>query len=340
MERSNPTTSVKVIQTAIPRVGISADALAKMYIYVQECSDEIGWLGTVQALESGKHFIIDDVYLFDQDVHGATTEITPEGLAEFGEALLSQPDGVDIWNRMQLWGHSHVNRAINPSGQDDKQMQEFANIGHDFFIRLICNKKGDMKVDFYNYKQGITYLDVPWEVLATSEENSIQEEIYKLQLELETLQENREAIYTEPIKAEMKEKVHKFTYTQPAKPIVGNQFGYWQDGKWIRTDNEKKMTHGTTNTTTNTGGGATSKKKTEEINEEKASSLLDDFFKSDDEVVETFSMWELMTFGEFTNFLELEEEIEYYGYDELTDNDIERIFRVAKKYKSTNYRGL
>lgn len=327
-EHINPTTTVKVMTTHVPRIGITSDALAKMFIYVQECTDEIGWLGTVQALESGRHFIIDDVYLFEQQVHGATTEITPEGLATFGEELLSTSGGLDTWNRMQMWGHSHVNMMVSPSGQDDKQMEEFSQIGHDFFIRLICNKKGDMKLDFFNYKLGITFIDVPWEIMQSSEENSIQEEIFRLQFELEQKQAVRETAYKETIKEEMKQKVRKFqTQTYAQTKNFKNAYGYWENDVWHRyTDEEKKISAMTTGTDNNLGG----KKK-----EESAQNVgIGDTFEDDDDVVSTFSSWELLMFSELITFDELQKELELYGWEELSDNDVERVMRVTLKYKN------
>lgn len=220
-ERLNPQTNVKFMTSMIPVVHIHDTALEKMQVYVQEApgSDEIGWLGTV--LREENDIYITDVYLFKQQVHGTTTEITPEGLSEFGMELLSQPDGMEIWNNMKMWGHSHVNMGVTPSGQDDKQMKEFAQIGHDFFIRLIANKKGEMKIDVYDYANGFEFHDVPWFKYATSdvykeaEETiaNLEAQIEQIQAAMEEHQEGRIKELAEPIKAEIKEKVSKLSYS-------------------------------------------------------------------------------------------------------------------------------
>ena len=59
---------------------------------------------------------------------------------------------------MELRGHSHVNMGVGPSGQDDSMILEFKT--RDFFIRGIFNKKGDIKMDIYDFKNNIKYLDV------------------------------------------------------------------------------------------------------------------------------------------------------------------------------------
>lgn len=355
IERLNPDTKVQVIASKVPRIGITSDALAKMFVYVDECNDEVGWLGTVKQINE-KYYIIDDVFLFDQEVHGTTTEITPEGLAEFAEELLQREDGLEIWNNLKMWGHSHVNMSVTPSGQDDKQMKDFAEIGHDWFIRLICNKKGDMKLDFFHYKLGIAFLDVPWEEVVSEEEEAIQEEIFRLQELLEQAKEKRVELYKEPIKEEMKTKVRKKTYVHYyGKNYTGlnrtyvNQYGRYVNGQWKRweeyppTEEEKKIYHNTIpltylgNTTkTITTTGDTEKKEIEENKKRKIGRYLEqDAFESDDDVLQFFTTRELIELAECQNLYDLEEELELYGYYQyFTENDLERIFRVAYKVSS------
>lgn len=214
IQRPTAKTEVKYTTSLLPKVVISATALNKMFIYTSEVNDEVGWLGTVE--KRGNVYRITDTYLFEQQVHGATTEISPEGLAKFGEELLERPDGMDIWNSMQMWGHSHVNMGVFASGQDDTQMEEFSKNGYPFFIRLICNKKGDMKIDLFDYDAGLTYLDVAWTKEEQAETIPFRNAIEELYLQIEELEKAQkeaegqmvEAI-KEPIVDEIKEKVKK-----------------------------------------------------------------------------------------------------------------------------------
>lgn len=216
----NQTTQVKVRGDIVPHVLLNETALNKMYLYTKNApgQDEIGWLGTAFYHEESNQYLIDDVFLFKQQVHGTTTEITPQGLEEFGMELLQQPNGVEIWNNLKMWGHSHVNMQINPSGQDDKQMEEFSKTGHDFFIRLICNKKGDLGIDIYDYKKGLEFHKCNWSVLE-EEEPELNEKLEELQAKINAIQEElgkkkkeRISEIEEPIKDEIKEKVAKLTY--------------------------------------------------------------------------------------------------------------------------------
>ena len=207
-ERKDAKTTVKVNDHTQPYVAIDPNALNKMAAYVNGCTDEIGWLGTVEKVE-GNLYHIQDVFLFKQDVHATTTEITPEGLSEFASELLQQEDGMEIWNNMKLWGHSHVNMGVTPSGQDHSQMNAFSEGGHDWFMRLIANKKGELKIDIYDYALGLEYHDVKWERIPFEEEKSILEQLEKLQEQFSKIGGDNQAIHQENINAEIKQKVKK-----------------------------------------------------------------------------------------------------------------------------------
>lgn len=127
---------------------ILPEARQKMEIYCDLSTGEIGWLGFVEDLgDSG--FLIKDVALLKQEVHSTTTEITPEGLLEFWAAT-----PVEEQEKIKMWGHSHVNMSVSPSGQDNDQMEYFKD-GNPWFIRLITNKKREYHIDIYDYAQGV-----------------------------------------------------------------------------------------------------------------------------------------------------------------------------------------
>ena len=117
--------SVKLMKGFEPKIFINVNAMNKMKEYIRQSSLEIGWLGTCEKLDNSSYYI-GDVFLFKQEVHATTTEITTEGLSEFAMELLSTNDGIEIWNNMKVWGHSHVNMGTSPSSQDDKQIEVFA----------------------------------------------------------------------------------------------------------------------------------------------------------------------------------------------------------------------
>src|SRR5690606_38028013 len=130
----------------------------------------------------------------------------------------------------------HVNMGVTPSGQDDLQMKTFKDGGHDWFIRLIANKKGEMKLDIYDYNAGVAYIDVPWMELLSEEERAIQNRIDLLYAELDLLQAERDKAYGDAIQAEMKEKVHKIVTTTTSTYKNQSSYGHYVNGKWVYKD--------------------------------------------------------------------------------------------------------
>lgn len=316
-ERLNPSVTTKALLSSVPFIVISREALIKMYHYVDKCTEEVGWMGT--AYRDGKEIFIHDVYLFDQEVHATTTEITPQGLSDFAAELLQSEEGMEIWNNLKMWGHSHVNMGVTPSGQDDKQMETFKEGGHDWFIRLIANKKGELKIDLYNYESGVIYIDLPWEAQESDEELAIQHQIQLLQNELNNIQKGMMDAYSETIGAEMKVKVRKKSFYQTGLTHQGNNasISNWSN----RTvQNEKKTTE-------------KKEEKKEEIEEQQIEGIqFEDYFQNDGDVDETFSFEELVELGQCYNLYQLEVVLNEFGwFDCFTDNDLERIFKVGKQ---------
>lgn len=203
---------VRILDRGIPGIYISLQAYNKMSEFIKQSDKEIGWLGKVT--KSNKAYSIEDVYLFEQEVHATTTEITTEGLNNFAMELMSTPDGMEVWNDIKLWGHSHVNMGTTPSGQDETQMKLFEEGDNDFFIRLIANKKGELRIDLFSYEEGIVYEELPYQVYMSERKatavDKLREEIKKMEEQIEIItklsQPEIDAITSE-IKSKVKNKV-------------------------------------------------------------------------------------------------------------------------------------
>jgi len=148
------------IISGIPKIIISKVAYNKMWHYVDLANQEVSWLGTV--VQQDNDYMIQDVFLLKQEVSGCQTVITENGLADFGEGILKLQNGVELYNNIRFWGHSHVHMGTGPSGQDDEQMVLFENSEHPFFIRGILNKCGRMEFTIYFYSSGIKISDAEW----------------------------------------------------------------------------------------------------------------------------------------------------------------------------------
>ena len=336
--RINVITKVEAMQNLVPHIFISNEALTKMSVYVETCKQEVGWLGTVITDEETGYPLIDDVYLFDQEVHATTTEITPEGLTEFAEELLSQGDkGMETWNNLKMWGHSHVNMGITPSGQDNKQMETFAESGHDWFLRLIANKKGELKIDMYDYVNGVTYLDLPWKEQSTAEQLAVESKIAELQKMLDEYKEETYKEMEEEIVAEMKIKVRPKVYTAPkvyGVPATHNA------PKTYGSSVKRATKHTHVNPYDEamyedelTGHSILSYYNSGHYVGEGISEL--DAILTDDDVESYIGKEVLIELNQRCHtIVQLEEDLIGEGYEAFfTDNDLERIFRVMRKTK-------
>ena len=147
---------------AKPKVLVSTSALERMWHIVDLSAHEVGWLGTVRRM--GPNFLIEEVFLFEQEVSATTTEISPDGLAAVAtEIISSREDGMEVVNALRFWGHSHVHMAVSPSAQDEAQMSLFRENGCDFYIRGIFNKKGEVRFDIFLFSAGLVIRQAEWE---------------------------------------------------------------------------------------------------------------------------------------------------------------------------------
>lgn len=158
------TNQVEFIDGRSPMVYMTRDAYSRMWHYVDIASKEVGWLGTVRLTRYG-NFLIDEVFLLEQEVSAAQTEISEAGIARLAQELIdTRENGVEMVNRIRFWGHSHVRMGTFPSGQDEAQMQHFHQNDCPWFVRGILNKLGRMQFDIFLWNAGVKVTDVPWAI--------------------------------------------------------------------------------------------------------------------------------------------------------------------------------
>ncbi len=146
-----------------PRVVLTPEVHERMGYWVGCCNLEISWLGTVEKLE-GEVYLIDRVFLLEQEVDHTVTDIDELGAGKLAQELLSQgAEGVEVIKRLRYWGHSHVRMSTHPSGQDDRTMESFR--GNPWYVRGILNQEGKIRFDVYDFEQGLEWQDVSWTLL-------------------------------------------------------------------------------------------------------------------------------------------------------------------------------
>ena len=210
-----------------PTLFISNDAYLKMQEYIAQSNKEIGWLGTCSRQD--EDYIINNVYLFDQEVHETTCEITEEGLNKFALELMEKPNGMDIWNNICLWGHSHVNMGVLPSSQDNNQLDFFLkNMKEGFFLRYIGNKKGEIGLQIVDIDKNIILdeKEISIKRIMTEEDvkqiMALEEEIKELNEKIFNIKKCNE-IFANNIKAEIAEKVKEKKYTFATGNTIENK---------------------------------------------------------------------------------------------------------------------
>lgn len=173
-----------------PTITVSQKAYGKMWLFTTLADKEVGWLGTVKYIKDKNIYHVVDVYLPEQDAHFTTCEITEEGQSKLIQELLQEENGIELANNIKLWGHSHVKMDVSPSSQDNNQFLEWAKEGeHDWYLRVITNKKGDMEFSLLDRKAGVVIRDLNWFIAIpiTEEEKQDVEEQIKNKVKEKTL---------------------------------------------------------------------------------------------------------------------------------------------------------
>jgi hypothetical protein len=153
----------------------SPKAWIKMSTLVDGFSTEVEWHGLVSRM-SKNSFYIEDILIFKHVATGSTV-VTEQD--EYNKFLDSLPD--DVFNKMKMHGHSHVNMACSPSGVDMQYRKDVvSNSGkptnkYDVFqIFLITNKRAEFEAQIYDITNNILYDkgDIDIDILFAKDETS------------------------------------------------------------------------------------------------------------------------------------------------------------------------
>ena len=211
-----------------PKIYIDTMALIKMNSYVQQCSEEISWLGIVTKSED--HYFIEDVMLFEQEVSAVTADICEKALSDFGTKLL-QNGQFDLFNKIRCWGHSHVNMDVFASGTDEATFKQFYE-NSDYFIRIITNKKGKMSVDLVDNVSNVRYLNLDWIEFYSDQIADIIDRINKAEGELVEISNQVNVAAKSEIDRCIKKKTYNYSspsYTNHKSKWINGDYDYYGD---------------------------------------------------------------------------------------------------------------
>ena len=136
-------------------VWLTQEAYRKIVALVMNFASEVAWHGTVTRLGNNE-FVIEDVFVYPQEVTGATVNTDQKAYTEW---LYSLDD--DTFNQIRMQGHSHVNMGVSPSGVDDKHRQQILDqLEPDmFYVFMIWNKSLTVHTLIYDMARNILYED-------------------------------------------------------------------------------------------------------------------------------------------------------------------------------------
>lgn len=124
-------------------------AWRKMEALIKEFDKEVAWHGVATRIENeGKNeYLISDIFVYPQEVTGATVNTDQEKYQDW----LSNLDD-EVFNNLRMQGHSHVNMAVSPSPTDISHQEAILGRVEDdmFYIFMIWNKRGEKNIKIYD----------------------------------------------------------------------------------------------------------------------------------------------------------------------------------------------
>lgn len=193
-------------------------AMEKMRKMVNECAKEIAWHGVVERIEDAYH--VKDILFYPQKITAVTVTTDDEKYAKW---VMEQPD--EIFEKIRLQGHSHVNMGVTPSSVDLAYYEQILNHLNedDFYIFMIMNKKGQYSFWIHEIFNNIIFepQDIETGVLLDSETSS--DEWYQENFE----EYIEDTVITNKIGFNSYETYHRsHKYQAPVNPYLDEEYMY------------------------------------------------------------------------------------------------------------------
>lgn len=132
-----------------PVLDFTGKAYAKMMSLVSSFTTEVAWYGVVRK-ENDNLYHVEDVLVHPQYVSGGRVQDADE---EYSKWLVGIWKQGDLFERMKLHGHSHVNFQAAPSSLDIQNYQERTEQmnGSGLKIFMIWNKRNEFWISILDY---------------------------------------------------------------------------------------------------------------------------------------------------------------------------------------------
>lgn len=141
-------------QVEKPTVFFTKLATDKMIYLVDKCDKEIAWHGLVTHDKAKNTYVIEDIIVYPQTATATTVTTDDAEIANWFNSLADE-----IFFKIRLQGHSHVNMSTSPSRTDITYYNQLLqNLGDDdFYIFMILNKKNNLFINIYDYSQNVIF---------------------------------------------------------------------------------------------------------------------------------------------------------------------------------------
>ena len=141
----------------------------RIHGYVMSVESEIAGMGKVRI--EGDTMIVEEVMIYEQEVTGATADLSPKAMAKWQSDLVRAGGSPKMW---RLWWHSHANMAAFFSGTDTGTMD--AQTESDWVMSLVVNKRRERKARLDLYR--------PFRMFLADVEIEIQGEEYTVPVDI------------------------------------------------------------------------------------------------------------------------------------------------------------
>jgi hypothetical protein len=224
-----------------PTIVLTHEAKQKLIAYIMNVENEVGGLGSIEI--NGDTITVLDIFLLEQTVTGASTRLSPDGIAKFYQER-KEINPHDDFSSYKLWWHSHHNFSVFWSGTDNQTIDSFdqETIENNFMVSIVGNQKEEMRarVDIYHpFRCSMDNLDIS----TLGEHNEYEEAIIEeIKSKVKTPKVSSTTFYSggnnwgdgydKMTKKERKEwrKSQKPLYTTPiASKIMREVWGEWTD---------------------------------------------------------------------------------------------------------------
>lgn len=213
-----------------PKVHIDERVFQKIMYWCNKANKfEVSGLGNVIYDAATNAFIVNEVYLLEQENTGTTTDINDAAIGK----LMHEHFKSKIKGDLNFWWHSHADMNVFWSGTDMATIEQLG--GNGWFLSTVFNKKEEMRSAYHASSPMTIFIDdLDTQVLQSFSDKDLEKALCKMGLQVRPgkldeirwlvepfLSDKEQAAWDEEYTKKVKEKV--FTYVPPTGVYSANR---------------------------------------------------------------------------------------------------------------------